>query len=331
MKFMQEKRIRPMALVCFFFLLTAISAQGLQNFDPTYQDSPYAYDPGQSDAFSLPEGAPVPTAPSSVQELGLSIPEEETASYQTPPSTETSRLLIPADSSQIADAALSNQFSGEFQATKFDTGNYPAKDYPTQSKIVFPQGTASTNKLYISNVPQTVAGCRLYGWLPIWLQTSSIDPIWIYEWYPSGRLSTNYLGYASIGWQKRWFNGDIPGWHILQFYSRGWSNYIYIYVYGRSSGQWTDLGPYAGPAPTEKPPYIETASVTMMSSWLRGYDVYLDGKYIGTEGTGSDILDGVYSFRVPGDMWHTIVLMKNGKSYPETGTFLSGASYRFKI
>ena len=157
---MQEKRIRPVALVCFFFLLTAISAQGLQNFDPTYQDSPYAYDPGQSDSFSLPDGAPVPTAPSSVQELGLSIPEEETASYQTPPSTETSRLLIPADSAQIADAALSNQFSGEFQATKFDTGNYPANDYPTPSKIVFPQGTASTNKLYISNVPQTVAGCR---------------------------------------------------------------------------------------------------------------------------------------------------------------------------
>jgi hypothetical protein len=53
--------------------------------------------------------------------------------------------------------------------------------------------------------------------------------------------------------------------------------------------------------------------------------------FIGKEGTGSDILDGVYNFRVPGGMMHTIVLMKNGQSYPETGTFLSGVSYRFTI
>ena len=69
----------------------------------------------------------------------------------------------------------------------------------------------------------------------------------------------------------------------------------------------------------------------MRSNWLSGYDVYLDGTYIGTEGRGSDFLDGVYSFKVPGDMSHTIVLMKNGQGYPETGTFLSGSSYRFTI
>lgn len=322
-----------MALACFLLLLAAISAQGLQNFDPTYTDSTYANEYGQSDAYSstVPEGAPLPAAPSSAQELGLSIPDEETASYQTPPSTETSRSLIPTDSAYIADESSSSQFSGKFQATQYYAGNYPADNYPTQSMIVFPQGTTSTNKLYISNVPKTVAGCRLYGWLPMWLQTFSTDPIWFYEWYPRSRLSVNYLGYASIGWQKKWFNGDAPGWHILQFYSRGWSNYIYIYVYGKSSGQWTDLGPYAGSAPTSEPSYKGTSSVTMRSSWLSGYEVYLDGTYIGTEGTGSDILDGVYSFKVLGDMWHTIVLMKNGQSYPESGTFLSGASYRFTI
>ena len=83
--------------------------------------------------------------------------------------------------------------------------------------------------------------------------------------------------------------------------------------------------------PTTTPSYSGTSAVTMRSSWLKGYDVYLDGKYIGTEGKGSDILDGVYSFRVPGNMWHTIVISKNGQSYDETGTFLSGASYRFTL
>jgi len=59
--------------------------------------------------------------------------------------------------------------------------------------------------------------------------------------------------------------------------------------------------------------------------------VYLDGKYIGTEGFGRDLSDGIYRFNVPGDMWHTIVITKDEKSYWETGTFLSGAAYGFTI
>ena len=148
----------------------------------------------------------------------------------------------------------------------------------------------------------------------MWLQTSGSGPIWFYEWSPNGQLRVNYLGYASAGWQKKWFNGDAPGWHILQYYSQGWSNYIYIYVY--------DGG---------KPSYTGTSAVILRSSWFKGYDIYLDGKYVGTEGSGSDLLDGIYDFRVQGGMWHTIVISKNGQSYDETGTFVSGAAYRFTI
>ena len=322
-----------MALACLLLLFAAISAQGLQNFDPTFTDVQYGeeYDPYGAYSSNLPEGAPLPVAPSSAQELGLSIPEEEAASYQTPPSAEISKSLIPASSAIVSDAASSGSISGQFRAAQNYAANYPPESYATQRLIVSPDGATPKNKLYISSVPKTVAGCRLNGWLPMWLQTFASDPIWIYEWYPGGSLRVNYLGYAGAGWQKRWFNGDTPGWHILQFYSRGWSNYVYIYVYGQSSGQWTDLGPYAVSVPPSTPSYKGTASVTMRSSWLKGYDVYLDGAYIGTEGMGSDLLDGVYNFRVPGDMWHTIVLIKNGQSYPETGTFLSGASYRFTI
>ena len=199
--------------------------------------------------------------------------------------------------------------------------------------MVIPQGVAATNKLYISHVPETVAGCRLNGWLPMWLQTSSSGPIWFYEWYPSKQLSVNYLGFSSKGWQKKWFNGDTPGWHILQYHCRGWSNYIYVYVYGGGSGYWTNQGTYPKTVPPQKvvPSYSGTSSVTLRSSWFKGYDIYLDGKYVGTEGSGSDILDGIYSFKVPGNMWHTIVISKNGQSYDETGTFVSGAAYRFTL
>jgi len=322
-----------LAMMCLLLLLTAISAQDQQDFAQTYPYGQYANEPSQSDGYSstVPAGAPVPVAPNSPQELGLSIPAEDTSYDQTPPSTETSKALIPAGSAYAADVAPSNQFSGEFQKTQDYSGTYPADTYPTQSMVVIPPGTAATNKLYVSYVPQTVAGCRLYGWLPMWLQTSGQGPIWFYEWYPSGKLNVNYLGYASGGWQKKWFNGDTPGWHILQYHSRGWSNYIYIYVYGQNSGRWTDLGTYAGSTSSSIPSYTGTSSVTMRSSRLKGYDVYLDGKYIGTDGSGSDILDGVYRFQVPGNMWHTIVLSKNGQSYDETGTFLSGASYRFTL
>jgi hypothetical protein len=77
--------------------------------------------------------------------------------------------------------------------------------------------------------------------------------IWFYEWYPSGWLDTQYAGYVShSGWYKRWFFGDTPGWHILQYHCGGWSNYAYIYVYGQG-GYWvnqypnTDSQPYPYP------------------------------------------------------------------------------------
>jgi hypothetical protein len=38
----------------------------------------------------------------------------------------------------------------------------------------------------------------------------------------------------------------------------------------------------------------------------RGYDVYVDGTYIGTEGTGVDVLDGKYTVNVTGNNKHSI-------------------------
>ncbi len=329
-----------------FLLFMATSAQGQPISGQTYMDSQYAIEiyptdeqllssqnPGlYQDQNSIevnaalqanieyssyvPSGAPTPFAPRSPDSLGLQIPAESAASYaQAPPSAETSQALIPASSASI------EQMTKEVRITQY---NY------LQSSMAVSTGIRARNKLYVSFVPQTVAGCGLYGWQPLWLQTSSIDPIWFYEWYPNGQLSVNYLGISSAGWQKKWFYGDTPGWHILQYYSQGWSNYIYIYVYGGGSGYWTNQGPYAGTA-TPTPSYSGTSAVTLRSSWFKGYDVYLDGKYVGTEGYGSDLLDGIYNFRVTGGMWHGIVISKDGQSYDETGTFVSGASYRFTI
>ncbi len=137
-----------------------------------------------------------------------------------------------------------------------------------------------------------------------------------------------YLGYSYPGWFKRWFFGDVPGWHILQYYCSGWSNYVYIYVYGPGS-YW--VSPYPGQGIQPIPPSSGYSTVILRSDWFQGYDVYLDGSYVGTEGAGGDPLDGRYTLRVPGNRWHTIVITGNGESYDESGTFLSGYTYRFTL
>lgn len=349
-----------LAIMSAFLLLMVISAQGQPNSEQFNMNGYYANNPNPADQLlsnqnpnqypdqnsyvsnpdlqgnmgystMVPSGAPTPLTPSSPDSLALQIPTESASSAassvsssynKAPSSEEAGQALIPAN------FATARQLTNNLQnANNLQNGQ---NNYPSQSAMVISQGIKAKNKLYVSFVPQTVAGCGLYGWQPMWLQTSVSDSIWFYEWYPNGQLSVNYLGITSAGWQKKWFNGDTPGWHILQYYSQGWSNYIYIYVYGGGSYYLASPGSYSGIV-TPTPSYSGTSAVTLRSSWFKGYNVYLDGKYVGTEGSGSDLLDGLYNFRVPGGMWHTIVISKNGESYDETGTFVSGAAYRFTI
>ena len=355
-----------LAMLSIFVIFMAISAHGQQGFDQAYTDSPSAMVPyisegqyyvdgslnqySEFDGFELtetgssskestiyqtaaPSGAPVPVAPSSPDILGLDIPPESSiVDYkEAPRSAEAEDSLIAATDFAPTDFAKAGIDRADTSATGFSSGQQrratssEKSTYPASISAAVPGGVIARNELYLSYVPQTTGACRLFGWQPMWLQISSSGPLWIYEWYPNGELSVKYLGYSSAGWNKKWFNGDVPGWHILQYYCNGWSNYIYVYVYGQGSGTWTDRNSYV-PVPLSG-----TAAVTLRSSWLLGYDVYLDGEYIGTEGFGKDLSDGIYRFNVPGNMWHTIVISKDGESYWETGTFLSGAAYRFTI
>lgn len=373
-----------LAMMSFFILLMALSAQGDPGFEPTYANGQYANGQYANEQYSneqysnapylsegqyfidervdqyyeyngeydglaaartgplskstiyqtaAPSGAPAPVAPSSPESLRLEIPPESSiVDYrEVPKSMDIEDSLISATdfastdyaATGIGEDALSaagSSFSQQRRGTS--VAEYT---YPSSSKAVVPAGVKAKNKLYVSYVPQTTGGCKIFGWQPMWLQIPYSGPVWFYEWYPNGELRVKYLGYSSAGWNKKWFNGDVPGWHILQYYCNGWSNYVYIYVYGQTPGTWTNQGPSI-PASSSG-----TSAVTLRSSWLFGYDVYLDGKYIGTEGFGRDLSDGIYRFNVPGDMWHTIVITKDSKSYWETGTFLSGAAYRFTI
>jgi hypothetical protein len=63
---------------------------------------------------------------------------------------------------------------------------------------------------------------------------------------------------------------------------------------------------------------------TIVSQGMRSYQVYLDGNYIGTEGTGSDPLDGKFSFKVAGDRYHDIRVYDGQFNYPKRIFFVQG-------
>lgn len=63
---------------------------------------------------------------------------------------------------------------------------------------------------------------------------------------------------------------------------------------------------------------------TIVSRGISGYQVYLDGDYIGTEGTGGDPLDGKFSFKVVGDRYHNIRVYDGQFNYPKRIFFQPG-------
>lgn len=48
-----------------------------------------------------------------------------------------------------------------------------------------------------------------------------------------------------VSWMaKEMVYGDTPAWHVSPYYSREWSNYVYIYIY-----RWVITGGISGPNP----------------------------------------------------------------------------------
>ena len=174
-----------------------------------------------------------PATPPSPESQGIQIPQTSSSS-QAPPSSESGQTLIPTSAASARATAPSTLATAPSYGTGAQSTRATAASSTYASTyLVVPPGVTTPNRFYIPYSPSTVAGCNYGQWMPMWLDVSGTGPLYMYEWYPNGRLVSKYL--ASIrypGWQKMWFNGDATGWHILQYYCNGWSNYIYVYVYG---------------------------------------------------------------------------------------------------
>jgi hypothetical protein len=154
---------------------------------------------------------------------------------------------------------------------------------------------------------------------------------YLYEITPDGVFEKNgfffFTGDSQID-----FYADTVGTHIMLFIIDGQvSNAIVIEVV-------PNMPPYQYPAPIIQPysqgqivpPFSSPISttgdsaITIVSKGMRGYQVFLDGNYIGTEGTGGDPLDGTFSFRVAGNQNHEVRVYDGRFNYPKTMFFDRG-------
>jgi hypothetical protein len=148
----------------------------------------------------------------------------------------------------------------------------------------------------------------------------------LYEIHPDGKLYKNtfqfYPGYNQIG-----FYADSIGQHILLFViGNQVSNSIVVDVTSNYPPSYPQPVP---PTQTLPPVTIPSTTygdtpVTIVSQGMRGYQVFLDGTLIGTEGTDGDPQDGRFSFRVVGNQNHDVRVYDGQFNYPKTMFFQRG-------
>lgn len=130
---------------------------------------------------------------------------------------------------------------------------------PGSSSWYYPSSVRSPNRFYVqtSSGLSTVGGCGYGSYLPLWADINSGGNFFVYEWYPGRSTpSAQWWGWSWTGYKKGWFYGDVPGWHVLVYNCRYWSNYIYIYVYPSSSYPGAYAGTaYSGAAMATQAPY----------------------------------------------------------------------------
>jgi hypothetical protein len=150
---------------------------------------------------------------------------------------------------------------------------------------------------------------------------------YLYEIYPDGRLSKNDF-YFFPGSSQMDFYADAVGQHLMLFVIGGQvSNAIVIEVTNYNPYYQQPVPAYPPtqvlPPTTTSPPSGDTP-VSIVSQAMRGYQVFLDGIYVGTEGTGGDPLDGRFNFRVVGNQNHDIRVYDGQFNYPKSMYFSRG-------
>ena len=278
---------------------------------------------GQTTALS---GATESSIQSKSLRLNLSIPVGQSAGQSSvqgaaTASTQSSALQQFSQYYRSTSEAPKDQLTSP---TKIDLkGMEPATLYfgSTQKAVPYSQYqtyalTTGTNSLWI----QGASSWTQYAMVPqgsmltMITMSSSGGQGYLYEVYPDGTLDKN--GYYFYPYNQVGFYADQVGEHQLFFNIDGQpSNVIVI-----------DVIAYQPPAP----PVYSFASVTISSSWLRGYNVYVDGSIQATEGTTGEP-DGTVTINVLGNQYHNIAIDGSGFTFSDYKYFNAGYAYTLNV
>lgn len=154
---------------------------------------------------------------------------------------------------------------------------------------------------------------------------------YLYEIYPDGHSTKNYYYF-------------YPGYNLINFYADAVGQHILLYAIDNtiSNAVAITVVPFAQPyTPPYQNPYpqgiyLSTGSTsvsttgdshaTIVSQGMKGYQVFVDGNFIGTEGTGGDPLDGKFSFSVVGNQNHDLRVTDGQFNYQKTIFFDRGGT-----
>ncbi|MDD1752890.1 MAG: hypothetical protein LUQ38_07370 [Methanotrichaceae archaeon] len=172
-------------------------------------------------------------------------------------------------------------------------------------------------------------------------------PVGFYEIVQTDTTSSKYKTYQFYqGYNTMNFVPDQIGRHMLYFVVNNQpSNVVVVDVFGQASpAQDLTQSSYVqltGPStqrqthaaipttpivsrPSQAATFGGDTPVTIQSQGMRGYQVFLDENYIGTEGTEGDVLDGIFNFKVTGGKVHDIRVNDGQFNYPKSMYFDRG-------
>jgi len=208
------------------------------------------------------------------------------------------------------------------------TGNEPNLLYFGWQTVPYSEYISSdmytgTNALWIEGETAWTryTACPVGTWLQLVTTTPAGGSAYYYEISPSG--NTSITPYTLATYDRMSFFAAEEGRYALFFVANNQPSNVVIIDAGEEltpettgntagTGQGAattttipDITPATTPASTPTPTYGDV-SVTLQSQNMRGYDVYVDENYVGTEGQGGDALDGIYRVNVVGGQWHTV-------------------------
>ncbi len=88
--------------------------------------------------------------------------------------------------------------------------------------------------LYNGQWTKNPSAVNYYGRMNLLVNNDQSQYLWSYEKYPNGYEDWHDWGYLYSGYYNRIFLGDATGWHQVAVWGdkSGWSNVLWIYVWG---------------------------------------------------------------------------------------------------